>query len=277
MVVDSHHHLWALKKRDYTWMSPDLKPIYRDFLVEDLIKTVSPLKVDGTVVIQAHQSLEETYWLLELAKTSKLIRGVVGWVDLKDPNLETTLMRLKADPKFKGVRHIIQDEPDPSWMLQAEVMRGLRMVHQAGLTYDLLIKPHQFDAALSLIDHLPAMPIILDHIAKPYIKDKKQEPWASQIRHLAQYENVFCKISGLITEADHKKWKTTDFDFYLNHVVEVFGWSRVCFASDWPVCLLAGTYDQVFQLPEKILKPVATRNQWAQFMGLNAEKFYGLG
>jgi len=276
MKIDAHHHLWDLKKRNYAWMSSDLKPIYRNFLVEDLVKTVAPYKVTGTVVVQAHQSVEETLWLLELAAKSNLILGVVGWVDLKDPQLGKTLTELKKHKKFKGVRHLIQDEPDVNWMLQTEVMRGLRTLHEADLTYDLLIKPHQLDAALRLIDHLPAMPIILDHIAKPYIKEGKREPWAAQMRQLAKASHVYCKISGLITEADHAKWKTDDFTFYLKHVVEIFGWDRLCWGSDWPVCLLAGNYGQVLELPEKILNPGATEKQWAQFMGLNAQRFYRL-
>jgi L-fuconolactonase len=276
MIIDSHHHLWDLTKRHYAWMSPDLKAIYRNFSVDDLVKTVAPYKVDGSVLVQAHQSVEETRWMLDVAEKSKLILGVVGWVDLKDPKLDRTLADLKTNRKFKGVRHIIQDEADVNWMLQAEVMRGLRMVHEAGLTYDLLIKPSQLDNALRLIDHLPAMPIIIDHMAKPYIKDGKREPWATQMRQLAKSHHVYCKISGLITEADHANWKPEDFTFYLKHVVEIFGWDRICWGSDWPVCLLAGDYGQVFRLPEKILKPGATAQQWTQFMGLNAQRFYRL-
>jgi L-fuconolactonase len=276
MIIDSHHHLWDLQKRDYAWMSPDLKAIYRNFSVEDLTKTVTPYDVRGTVVVQAHQSVEETLWLLDLAEKSQLILGVVGWVDLKDPKLDKTLAQLKTRRRFKGVRHVIQDEPDVNWMLQSEVMRGLRMVHAAELTYDLLIKPHQLDNALRLIDHLPAMPIIVDHMAKPYLKAGKREPWATQMRELAKSAHVHCKISGLITEADHEKWKPSDFTFYLKHVVEVFGWNRICWGSDWPVCLLAGSYGQVVQLPESILKPDATKQQWMQLRGLNAQKFYSL-
>lgn len=276
MIIDAHHHLWDLRKRDYAWMSSDLKPIYRNFTVKDLAETVAPFKVDGTVLVQAHQSLEETHWMLDIAERSKLILGVVGWVDVKDPQLDRTLARLKTRRKLKGVRHMIQDEPDVNWMLQTEVMRGLRMVHEAGLTYDLLIKPHQLDSALRLLDHLPSMPMILDHIAKPYIKEGKREPWAAQVRQLATASHLYCKISGLITEAAHKQWKAEDFTFYLQHVVEVFGWDRVCWGSDWPVCLLAGDYGQVLRLPEKILKPLATEAEWAKFMGFNAQKFYGL-
>jgi L-fuconolactonase len=201
---------------------------------------------------------------------------VVGWVDLKDPELGSTLGELRKHGKFKGARHIIQDEPEVNWMVQTEVMRGLRTLHEAGLAYDLLIKPHQFDVALRLIDHLPPMRIILDHIAKPYVKERRREPWASQIRQLAKAQHIYCKISGLITEADHARWKTEDFVFYLNHVVDAFGWDRICWGSDWPVCLLAGDYGQVLRLPEEILRPTATEQQWAQFMGLNARRFYQL-
>ena len=276
MIIDCHHHLWDLKKRQYSWMSPALKPLYRDFGVKDLEQTIKPFGVGATVVVQAHQSVEETLWLLQIAEESKLIRGVVGWVDLKDAELDKTLVFLKRHPKFKGVRHLIQDESDPNWVLQTDVMRGLRMIHAAGLTYDLLVKPPQLDNTLRLVDHLPAMRLILDHIAKPFIKEGRREPWASQVRDLAHRSHIFCKVSGLITEADHLNWKLDDFRFYLEHIVDVFGWDRVCWGSDWPVCLLAGNYGQVMQLPEKILKPGATEHQWAQFMGGNAQRFYQL-
>jgi L-fuconolactonase len=226
-----------------------LKPIYRNFLVEDLVKTVAEYKITGTVVVQAHQSVEETRWLLELAEQSNLILGVVGWVDLKDPELRKTLADLKKHTKFRGVRHIIQDEPDASWMLQTEVMRGLRILHEEGLTYDLLIKPHQLDTALRLIDHLPAMPIILDHIAKPYIKEGKREPGQHKCGN-GEVPHLYCKISGLITEADHAKWKTEDFTFYQSCGRGVRLGSSLL-GRDWPVCLLAGDYGQVLQLSER--------------------------
>jgi L-fuconolactonase len=276
MIIDSHHHLWNLELRDYSWMSPELKPLNRNFLEDDLISTVQPFGISGTVTVQAHQSLEETRWLLKIADKSNLILGVVGWADLKDPNLDRTLHRLKGNSKFKGVRHLIQDEPDVSWMLQPEVIRGLRMLHEAGLTYDLLVKPPQLENALRLAAQLPDMLIIVDHIAKPYIKAGTQELWASQMKELAQSPRIYCKISGLITEADHQHWKETDFVFYLEHILNVFGWDRVCWGSDWPVCLMAGDYSQVLKLPEKILRSSATQAQWDAFMGGNALKFYGL-
>ena len=276
MIIDSHHHLWNLELRDYSWMSLELKPLYRNFLEDDLIKTVQPFAVSGTVVVQAHQSLEETRWLLKIADQSDLILGVVGWADLKEPNLDRTLHLLKGNSKFKGVRHLIQDEPDVSWMLQPEVIRGLRMLHEARLTYDLLVKPPQLENALRLIAQLPDLPIIVDHIAKPYIKAGTHELWASQMKELAQSPHIYCKISGLITEADHQHWKESDFVFYLEHILNVFGWDRVCWGSDWPVCLMAGDYGQVLKLPEKILRSSATHAQWSAFMGGNAMKFYGL-
>ena len=276
MIIDSHHHLWNLRLRDYPWMSPELKPLDRNFLEDDLVKTVQSSHISGTVLVQAHQSLEETRWLLQIAEKSNLILGVVGWVDLKESNLEKTLEKLKGNLKFKGVRHLIQDEPDANWMLQPEVIRGLKVIHEAGLTYDLLIKPHQIENALHLIDWLPEMPIILDHIAKPSIKAGIREPWASQMKELARSPHIYCKISGLITEADHQHWRETDFSFYLEHILYVFGWDRICWGSDWPVCLMAGDYGQVMKLPEIILRSSANQAQWDAFMGGNALKFYDL-
>lgn len=276
MIIDSHHHLWNLGLRDYFWMTPELKPLYRNFLVDDLIRTVQPFQISGTVVVQAHQSLEETRWLLQIADKSDLILGVVVWVDLKEPNLDLTLNNLKRNLKFKGVRHLIQDEPDLAWMLQPEVIRGLKILHEARLTYDLLVKPHQLENALRLVDRLPEMPIIVDHIAKPYIKAGTRQPWDRQMKELAQSPHIYCKISGLITEADHQHWKETDFNFYLEHILSHFGWDRVCWGSDWPVCLMAGDYNQVLKLPEKILRSAASQTQWDAFMGGNAFKFYSL-
>jgi L-fuconolactonase len=257
-------------------MSCELKPLYRNFLPDDLIRTVRSFCISGTVVVQAHQSVEETHWLLDLSQQTDLIRGVVGWVDLKDPDLQKTLEELKGNQKFKGVRHVIQDEPDVNWMLQPEVMRGLKMLHEARLTYDLLVKPHQLENALRLVDRLPEMPIIVDHIAKPYIKAGIREPWACQMKELGRAPHIYCKISGLITEADHQHWKEADFFYYLEHILNVFGWDRICWGSDWPVCLLAGDYDQVFKLPEAVLKTNANQAQWDAFMGGNASKFYRL-
>ena len=276
MIIDSHHHLWDLGRRHYSWMSPELKPLFRNFLVDDLIRTTGPFRISGTVVVQAHQSVEETHWLLDLAQQTDLILGVVGWVDLKDPDLQKTLAELQGSQKFKGVRHLIQDEPDVNWMLQPEVIRGVKMLHEAKLTYDLLVKPHQLENALRLVDQLPEMPIIVDHMAKPYIKARILEPWASQMKELATSPHVYCKISGLITEADHQNWNDHDFTFYLEHIITVFGWDRVCWGSDWPVCLLAGDYSQVLKLPRKILRPAASEAQWDAFMGGNALRFYDL-
>jgi len=276
MIIDSHHHLWNLRLRDYPWMSPELKPLDRNFLEDDLVKTVQSSHISGTVLVQAHQSLEETRWLLQIAEKSNLILGVVGWVDLKESNLEKTLEKLKGNLKFKGVRHLIQDEPDANWMLQPEVIRGLKMLHEARLTYDLLVKSHQLENALRLVERLPEMPIIVDHIAKPSIKAGIREPWASQMKELARSPHIYCKISGLITEADHQHWRETDFSFYLEHILYVFGWDRICWGSDWPVCLMAGDYGQVMKLPEIILRSSANQAQWDAFMGGNALKFYDL-
>ncbi|MFN8007244.1 MAG: amidohydrolase family protein [Terriglobia bacterium] len=276
MIIDSHHHLWDLRLRKYSWMSAEVKPLHRNFLVDDLIQTIQPFPVSGTVVVQAHQSLEETKWLLQLATASNLILGVVGWVDLMDIHLAATLRELGKNPKFKGVRHLIQDEPDAHWVLQPKVIRGLKLIHEAGLVYDLLVKPHQLDSVLKLLGKIPSMPMIIDHIAKPSIRSGSQEPWASQMRELAQFPNLFCKISGLITEADHEGWQVNDFAFYLEHILAIFGWDRICWGSDWPVCLLAGDYGQVLDLPRQILRSDGNDMEWDAFMAGNASRFYGL-
>ena len=274
MRIDSHQHFWRFNPADYGWMKPDW-PIRRDFLPTDLEPELRACNVDGCVAVQARQSLEESRWLLELADGSPIIRGVVGWVDLCSRDVAKQLVEFTAHPKFVGVRHVVQDEPDDQFMLREDFQRGIAALSEFDLTYDLLIFPRQLPAAIALAKKFHAQPFVLDHIAKPSIKDAVISPWREHLRELASLPNVSCKVSGLVTETHWQHWRAEDFKPYLDAVFEAFGPGRLMFGSDWPVCLLAGKYERVFELVENYVKPLDA-NEKAKFFGGNTIAFYGL-
>ena len=274
MRIDSHQHFWRFNPADYGWMQPDW-PIRRDFLPIDLEPELRAWNLDGCVAVQARQSLAESRWLLELAEGASLIRGVVGWVDLCSPNVAKELEEFAAHPKFVGVRHVVQDEADDRFMLRQDFQHGIAELHRFGLTYDLLVFPRQLPAAIALAQKFPEQPFVLDHLAKPAIKDGALSPWREQIRELAKLPNVACKVSGMVTEADWQNWRADDFKPYLDTVFEAFGPERLMFGSDWPVCLLAGSYERVFGLVENYVRQLSA-DIHAKFFGGNAARFYGL-
>jgi len=274
MRIDSHQHFWRFNQPDYGWIKPDW-PIRRDFLPADLEPELRAWNLDGCVAVQARQSLAESRWLLDLATANTIIRGVVGWVDLRSPSVAKELEEFAEHPKFVGVRHVVQDEPDDGFMLRADFQRGIDALRGFGLTYDLLVFPRQLPAAIKLAKQFPEQPFVLDHLAKPPIKNGTLSPWREQIRELAKLPNVTCKVSGLVTEADWQHWRAKDFKPYLDVVFEAFGPDRLMFGSDWPVCLLAGSYERVFGLVENYVSQFGT-NAAAKVFGGNAAKFYGL-
>ena len=274
MRIDSHQHFWRFNPVDYGWMKADW-PIRRDFLPTDLEPELRAHNLDGCVVVQARQSLAESRWLLELAEGATVIRGVVGWVDLCSPNVAKELEEFAAHPKFVGVRHVVQDEPDDEFMLREDFQRGIAALSGFGLTYDLLVFPRQLTAAIALVEKFPEQPFVLDHLAKPAIKDGALAPWREQIRALAKLPNVACKLSGMVTEADWQNWQSNDFKPYLDVVFEAFGPDRLMFGSDWPVCLLAGSYDRVLGLAQDYVRRLGADAE-AKFFGENAARFYGL-
>ena len=223
--------------------------------------------------MQARQSAEESRWLLELAEHHAIIKGVVGWVDLRAARVGEKLAALARHPRFVGVRHVVQDEPDDDFMLGADFLRGIGVLRAHRLTYDILIHPRQLPAAIALAKRFPDQPFVLDHIAKPPIKAGTLSPWREQIRELAQAPNVLCKVSGMVTEADMKAWKPADIRPYLDVVFEAFGEDRLMYGSDWPVCLLAAEYAQVFALVRDYLAPLSAEAQ-AKVLGGNAARFY---
>lgn len=274
MRLDSHQHFWKFNPAEYGWMQPDW-PIRRDFLPADLQPLLKQQGLDGTIAVQARQTIEESRWLLALADASPLIKGVVGWVDLRSERVEEQLAALAPHPRFVGVRHVVQDEPEDRFVLRPDFIRGMGRLKQFDLTYDLLLFPQQLPAAIELVRRFPEQPFVLDHIAKPRIREGALAPWREQLRELAQSPNVCCKVSGLVTEADWANWKPGDFQPYLDVVFEAFGEERLMFGSDWPVCLLAGNYDRVFQLADACVQHLGPEAR-AKFFGANAARFYGV-
>ncbi|MEW6302058.1 MAG: amidohydrolase family protein [Verrucomicrobiota bacterium] len=274
MQLDAHQHFWKYSAREYPWMQPDW-PIRRDFLPPDLEPLLARAGLDGSIAVQARQSLEESRWLLELADRHPSVKGVVGWVDLRSEKVADQLAQFASHPKFVGVRHVVQDEPDDQFMLRPDFLRGIAHLKQFDLTYDILIYPKQLPAAIELVRRFPEQPFVLDHLAKPFIKDGTLSPWDKQIRELAKHPNVTCKISGLVTEAKWRGWQPADFHPYLDVAFDVLGEDRLMFGSDWPVALLSGDYDQVHGIVRDYLIS-ASADTRKKIFGRNAARFYGL-
>jgi L-fuconolactonase len=273
MRIDAHQHFWIYSPEQYPWI-PKGSPLHQNWLPEDLAPLQAPLRFDGSIAVQARQSLEETRWLLELAERTPRIHGVVGWVDLRSPDLAVTLYDLAKHPKLVGFRHVAQDEPDDGFLARESFVQGVAQLAAFGFTYDLLIYPKQLPAAIELVRQLPSQRFVLDHLAKPQIRERLFQPWKDQLTELARHPNVHCKLSGLVTEADPKNWCAADFVPYLETALEVFGPDRLMFGSDWPVCLLAGSYSDVYQLVADFLEPRLSADQLAAVLGGNCGRFY---
>ncbi|MFC7341189.1 amidohydrolase family protein [Saccharopolyspora griseoalba] len=280
MTVDSHHHLWDLDVRDQTWMTgPEMDRLRRDFLPPDLLAAIKGSSVDRTVLVQTVPDPDETPEMLVLAETVDKIGAVVGWVDLTARNARERLGRLQTHPsggRLRGVRHQVEDEPDPDWLIRPDVQTGLAAVEDAGLVYELLIRPDQLPAAIKAVGRFPQLTFVLDHCAKPAIAEGELEPWAGQIRALAAFPNVVCKLSGLVTGDDWARQPDADrLRRYTDVVLEAFGPARVMFGSDWPVCLLAADYAEVLQLAERLTEHLTRGERRAIFDG-TARQVYGL-
>ena len=275
MRIDAHQHFWNYSPAEYPWIGAGLERIARDFLPPDLAPLMAAEGLDGSVAVQARQSVEESRWLLALAEAHPLVKGVVGWVDLQSHCVADDLHVLAANPTFVGVRHVVQDEPDPRFVLGEGFLRGLRQLHHHGLTYDLLLYPHQLPAAIELVGLLPEQPFVVDHLAKPRIAAGEIEGWGRDIQAIARHENVRCKVSGMVTEAARQGWSRDDFTPYLDLVLEAFGPERLMFGSDWPVCLLAGEYADVDAIPRDYFSRLSVPEQ-RMIWGGTAARFYGL-
>jgi L-fuconolactonase len=247
--MDAHHHLWKYNSRDYGWMDDSMAVLKEDHLPDRLAPELEKTGVTGTIVVQARQTIEETDWLLNIADTYPFIKGVVGWVDLRSVQLKEQLDRFARHSKFVGVRHVIQDEPDPEFMLQKAFLEGIGKLAEYDLSYDLLLYPRHLPNALKLVKQFPQQRFVIDHISKPLIRAGQLEPWKQDISNFAGHSNVFCKISGMVTEADHLKWKYGDFVPFMEVVFGVFGSERIMLGSDWPVCRLASGYEDIMNIP----------------------------
>jgi L-fuconolactonase len=276
LKIDSHQHFWRFDPVRDAWITHEMRVIQRDFLPADLQPLLERSGIDGCVAVQVDQSEEDNEFLLDHAAEHDFIKGVVGWVNLWDPELESRLKHYKKFPKLKGFRHILQSEHDRALMLNPNFKRGIGLLETHGYTYDILIYPDQLGYTRDFVAAFPNQPFVLDHIAKPHIKDRYiTDEWRDAIRAVAAYPNLYCKVSGMVTEADWLNWKPEHFRVYLDTIVEAFGINRLMFGSDWPVCLVAASYEQVLGIVKDYFSAFTTDEQDA-FFGGNTINFYNL-
>lgn len=275
MVIDSHQHFWNYNPNKHSWIDDSMSVIRKSFTPEDLQKVYAENSIDACVAVQADQTLDETNFLLDLASKNNFIKGVVGWVDLRNENIDEVLESYSNAEKLKGIRHIVQGEPDHNFLLRPNFLNGISKLEKHNLAYDILIFPHQLGTAIEFVKKFPNQKFVIDHIAKPYIKDGFYDGWAILMKEIAQYDNVFCKVSGMTTEADYNNWTPNQIHPYMNLVLEAFGTERIMFGSDWPVCLVAGNYTQVKDLVTEFISNFSKAEQDA-IMGKNAIQFYNL-
>ena len=267
-MIDAHQHFWQLRRFDYPWMSKDLGVLYRDYLPSDLAPILHQHHITQTILVQASNSVEESYWLLELADANDFIAGVVGWIDLTNPEIPT-------HPKFKGVRHLVESEPNDDWLIQPAVLSGLQKLSAHGLSYDLLVHTRHLKHVPVVAETCPNLALVIDHLAKPPIAGNEIKEWSDAFKPLARYPNVHCKLSGLVTEANWDSWRVDDLCPYVDSALESFGVDRMMFGSDYPVCLLAASYAQVLDAFHEILKDLSDTDREKIFAN-NAAKFYRL-
>ena len=251
--IDAHHHLWRYETEQYPWMSERMTVLRRDYLLNELISATRASSITGTIVIQARQCIEETEWLTEIAKGTDFIRGVVGWAPLTDPGVAGLLEIFAGLPKVKGMRHVLHDEPDDGYMLRPDFNRGVSYLKNFDLAYDLLIFERHLPQSIEFVDRHPNQRFVLDHIGKPLIREKQVSPWRDRLYSLAQRENVYCKLSGMVTEANWATWNREDLRIYWDVVFDAFGPSRIMFGSDWPVLTVASTYERWVRTVEDAL------------------------
>ena len=275
MRIDAHQHFWKYNSQRDSWITDDMRVLRADFLPHHLAPLLQQEGFDGCVAVQADQSEEETAFLLQLAEENPFIKGVVGWVDLQSSKVEERLGHFAQAKKLKGLRHIVQAEADEQFMLRPAFMHGISLLQTFNFTYDILIYPAQLPSAEKLVAAFPHQKFIVDHLAKPIIKSGEVEKWEKDLRRLAQHQNVYCKISGMVTEADWQHWNQAHFTPYLDVVTEAFGTHRLVYGSDWPVCLLAATYQQQLGIVQKYFQTFSESEQ-AQIFGGNAQQFYQL-
>jgi L-fuconolactonase len=272
MRIDAHQHFWQLSRGDYEWITPEHTPLYRDFLPADLAPILTQAGIDGTILVQAAPTLAETEFILSLADRYPFIKGVVGWADFESPDVQEIIMQLAKHPKLVGLRLMIQEIDDADWMLKAELAPAFKALIAADLTFDALTVPHHLPNLSQLLQRYPNMRVVIDHASKPQIRSGEFDRWAGDMARLASRYNVYCKLSGLVTEAEHE-WAPQHLKPYVDHLLETFGPQRLIWGSDWPVCLLASSYQRWLSVTEQLLEGVAdTRG----IFGANAQWAYQL-
>lgn len=274
MIIDSHQHFWTFDPIRDSWITDEMSVIQRSFYPEDLQPTLQQNGIDACIAVQADQSLSETRFLLDLATKNDFVKAVVGWIDLQADAIDEQLSEWKSEKKLAGFRHVLQAEPDTEYMLRPSFLRGISKLKKHGFTYDILIFPKHLVTAQKFVAQFSDQPFVLDHIAKPYIKAGLIDVWERDIKSLAKFENLQCKVSGIITEADWKRWDYEQIKPFLDVVFDAFGTDRIMFGSDWPVCLVAGDYSQVKEIIETYMKDFSISEK-AKVFGENAARFYG--
>lgn len=274
MTIDSHQHFWNYDRERHSWISDDMKAIRRNFRPEDLQPILEMHDIEGCVAVQVDQTEDETLALLSLANKHDFIKGVVGWIDLRNPALDSRLQYFSSLKKLKGFRHIVQGEK-PEFLLQRDFINGVRQLARYDFTYDLLIYHYQLDEALAFVRQVPGTRIVIDHLAKPPIAAQDHKQWSIHMRAIAEAPNLCCKISGMVTEARWPGWKYEDFVPYLDTVMEAFGTGRLMYGSDWPVCLVAATYEEQLSIVKNFIQTFSSEEK-KQILGGNAERFYNL-
>ena len=277
-IIDAHQHFWQLSQPfDLGWLkAPTHAPIRRDFLPSDLKPHLDAVSVTQTIFVQTQHNLAENRWALALAERYPFIAGVVGWIDLASADCEGQLLELKQHRRFVGVRHITQDEPDDDFIVRGDVLRGLKILEKHGVPFDLLFYVKHLHHVPTLARHLPNLPMVIDHLSKPHIRARQLDDWLPHLRAAAKFPNINCKLSGMVTEADWQTWTAADLKPYIRAAVDCFGPARCMFGSDWPVCELAGSYEQVYDALVQALGPLSATER-AMIFGDTARKFYGIG
>lgn len=275
MTIDSHQHFWQFDPVKHSWINDKMAVLKTDYLPSTLRSIYQENNVDGCVAVQADQSEAETDFLLQLAQENDFIKGIVGWIDLRAKNIEDRLKHYAQFDLIKGFRHVVQEEPDPDFIIGNQFKNGIALLEKYGFSYDILVFPHQLSASIKLVEEFPNQRFVVDHIAKPAIEKGEIEHWKKLMQTIANHHNVYCKVSGMVTEADWKNWKQEDFTPYLDVIFGAFGNERIMFGSDWPVCLLGGNYSSVKGILETYIKDFKVEDK-QKIMGRNAIDFYKL-
>lgn len=276
MQVDAHQHYWKLDRGDYGWLTPQLGILYRDYLPEDLSSELKVCQINKTVVVQAAPTLAETEYLLAMCEQEETLAGVVGWLDLESDQFESDFLRLQSNPYFVGVRPMLQDLEDDAFILRPRVLKSLELISKYEFPIDLLVMPRHLPNIIKLFHQVPNLKAVINHLAKPDIKGGVIEPWRMHMQQISAFPNVYCKLSGMVTEADLVAWRAEDFKPFVHHIIASFGVDRLMYGSDWPVCKRAAEYNEVYQLIYSVLPEAFSEADKSKLFGKNAIEFYKL-